>query len=61
MRGSVPAPGTATKRYGGNTPCLEVRAGGRRIILDAGSGIRGLGEQLRDTDRPVAADILFSH
>ena len=61
MRGSVPAPGAATRRYGGNTPCVEVRAGGRRIILDAGSGLRALGERLRDTDRPVSADILLSH
>lgn len=61
MRGSVPAPGAGTRRYGGNTPCVEVRAGARRIILDAGSGIRGLGERLRDTDRPVEADILLSH
>ena len=61
MRGSVPAPGAATQRYGGNTPCVEVRAGGRRIILDAGSGIRGLGEDLRDSGRPVTADILLSH
>jgi len=61
VRGSVPAPGTATKRYGGNTPCIEVRAGGRRIILDAGSGIRGLGEELKDSGRSVAADILLSH
>ncbi len=38
-----------------------MRAGGRRIILDAGSGIRGLGEELRDSGRPVAADILLSH
>jgi phosphoribosyl 1,2-cyclic phosphodiesterase len=61
VRGSVPAPGAATKRYGGNTPCIEVRAGDRCIVLDAGSGIRGLGEKLRDTDRPVSADILLSH
>lgn len=61
MRGSVPAPGAATRRYGGNTPCVEVRAGSRRIILDAGSGIRALGEHLRDSDRPVEADILLSH
>ena len=61
MRGSVPAPGAATQRYGGNTPCVEVRAGSRRIILDAGSGIRALGERLRDTDAPVHADVLLSH
>ena len=40
---------------------MEVRAGDRRIILDAGSGIRALGERLRDTDRPVEADVLLSH
>lgn len=61
MRGSVPAPGAATRRYGGNTPCVEVRAGARRIILDAGSGLRPLGERLRDAGGSVEADILLSH
>jgi phosphoribosyl 1,2-cyclic phosphodiesterase len=61
VRGSVPAPGAKTRRYGGNTPCVEVRAGGRRIILDAGSGLRTLGERLRDAGGPVEADFLFSH
>ena len=45
-RGSIPSPGPATTGYGGNTPCLEVEAGGRRLILDAGSGIRSLGIHL---------------
>jgi phosphoribosyl 1,2-cyclic phosphodiesterase len=40
---------------------VEVRAGDRRIILDSGSGIRALGERLRDGDGPVEADVLFSH
>jgi phosphoribosyl 1,2-cyclic phosphodiesterase len=61
VRGSVPAPGAKTQRYGGNTPCVEVRAGGKRLILDAGSGLRSLGERLRDTDARVEADVLFSH
>jgi phosphoribosyl 1,2-cyclic phosphodiesterase len=61
VRGSIPAPGSATRRYGGNTPCLEVRAGARRIILDAGSGLRPLGERLRNGGGPVEADILLSH
>ncbi|HZJ54854.1 MAG TPA: MBL fold metallo-hydrolase [Myxococcaceae bacterium] len=61
MRGSVPAPGAKTQRYGGNTPCVEVRVGGRRLILDAGSGLRALGESLRDPGDPVEADFLFSH
>jgi phosphoribosyl 1,2-cyclic phosphodiesterase len=46
VRGSIPTPGPATARYGGNTTCIEVRTGGERIIIDAGSGIRGLGVAL---------------
>jgi phosphoribosyl 1,2-cyclic phosphodiesterase len=46
-RGSAPAPGPDTVRYGGNTPCLEVRAvPGSVVVLDAGTGIRGLGASL---------------
>jgi phosphoribosyl 1,2-cyclic phosphodiesterase len=33
-------------KYGGNTPCVEVTAGGRTLIIDAGTGIRKLGEKL---------------
>ena len=43
VRGSVPVPGKSTVRYGGNTSCVEVRAEGEIIILDAGTGIRLLG------------------
>jgi phosphoribosyl 1,2-cyclic phosphodiesterase len=47
VRGSVPAPGPETARYGGNTPCLEVRAAdGRRLVLDAGTGLRPLGDAM---------------
>src|SRR5712691_8705830 len=42
VRGSIPVPGVATVRYGGNTTCAEVRADGELIVLDAGSGIREL-------------------
>ncbi|MGW8266158.1 MAG: MBL fold metallo-hydrolase [Longimicrobiales bacterium] len=45
-RGSVPSPGSATARYGGNTSCVEVGAGDSRIIFDAGTGIRLLGDSL---------------
>lgn len=45
-RGSIPSPGPLTARYGGNTTCFEVRSGERRIIFDAGSGIRQLGLDL---------------
>jgi phosphoribosyl 1,2-cyclic phosphodiesterase/CheY-like chemotaxis protein len=43
VRGSIPVPGPSTVRYGGNTSCVEVRADGEIIILDAGTGIRALG------------------
>jgi phosphoribosyl 1,2-cyclic phosphodiesterase len=43
----VPVPGPPTLRYGGNTPCVEVRlAGGRSLVFDAGTGIRLLGRSL---------------
>jgi phosphoribosyl 1,2-cyclic phosphodiesterase len=46
-RGSIPSPGPDTARYGGNTPCLEIVSdGGRRIILDAGTGARMLGSRI---------------
>src|SRR5207244_2370440 len=46
VRGSIPTPGPATVRYGGNTACVELRADGELIILDAGTGIRPLGMEL---------------
>ncbi|HRU43559.1 MAG TPA: MBL fold metallo-hydrolase, partial [Spirochaetota bacterium] len=40
-RGSIPAPGIDTIKYGGNTSCVEfVSDEGQRIIIDAGTGIR---------------------
>ncbi|MEO5722493.1 MAG: response regulator [Chthoniobacterales bacterium] len=46
VRGSIPTPGHETARFGGNTSCVEVRVGRDVIVLDAGSGIRGLGKAL---------------
>ncbi|HVZ78360.1 MAG TPA: MBL fold metallo-hydrolase [Gemmatimonadaceae bacterium] len=63
-RGSIPSPGAATVRYGGNTPCVEVRtSGGWLIILDAGTGIRELGRSLiaRANGAPIAGDIFLTH
>jgi len=48
-------------RYGGNTTCLSVRCGDELIIIDAGSGIRNLGNTLMATGQPVRATMLFSH
>ena len=61
VRGSLPAPGPATVRYGGNTICVELRCGPHLLILDAGSGLRDLGEALVREAEPVDADVLLSH
>lgn len=51
-RGSLSAPGPATVGYGGNTSCVELElADGTTLILDAGSGIRELGQRLLERDR----------
>jgi phosphoribosyl 1,2-cyclic phosphodiesterase len=46
VRGSIACPGPNTLRYGGNTPCVEVRCGSHTLVFDAGSGIRTLGNSL---------------
>ena len=63
VRGSIPTPGPSTVRYGGNTSCVEVRAGGEIIILDAGTGLRSLGRELvaEFQDQPLNLTLLLSH
>ncbi len=63
MRGSLPPPGPSTVHYGGNTSCVEVRADGQLIILDAGTGIRGLGLSLAAEFKgvPLSMTLLISH
>jgi phosphoribosyl 1,2-cyclic phosphodiesterase len=59
-RGSLASPGAETKRFGGNTSCVEVRAeDDALLVLDAGTGIRRLGAALDGSVRRV--DILLSH
>ena len=51
-RGSLSAPGPATVGYGGNTSCVEIElADGTTLILDAGTGIRELGQRLLQRER----------
>lgn len=65
VRGSIPVPGRATSRYGGNTSCVEVRpAGEAPIIIDAGTGLRRLGKALMEEsfgDGRGSASLLISH
>ena len=60
-RGSIPSPGPDTLRYGGNTPCISVRADdGTLLIFDCGTGARSLGLELADGG-PVRAHLFLSH
>ncbi len=45
-RGSIPTPGKYFIKYGGNTPCVEIRCGDTILIFDAGTGLRELGASL---------------
>jgi len=62
-RGSIATPGPTTLRYGGNTACVEVRTDdGTLIILDCGTGARGLGQALLASgERPVKGHLLITH
>ncbi|MDC0679770.1 MULTISPECIES: MBL fold metallo-hydrolase [Sorangium] len=60
VRGSIASPGPETAAVGGNTSCVEVRCGSSRIILDAGTGVRKLGDALL-REGPVEATVLLSH
>jgi len=66
VRGSIPCPGPGTVKYGGNTACIELRfpESDRLIIIDAGSGIRELGNFMMANDLPngpLRADIFLTH
>jgi len=62
VRGSIPTPGPQTSRYGGNTPCLELNYDGENFfILDAGSGIRALGQHLMTLGKSIKSHIFISH
>ena len=60
VRGSIPCPGASYQRYGGNTPCVEMRCGEQTLIFDAGTGIRPLGQALIK-EKGLDANIFFSH
>lgn len=63
VRGSYPTPGPHTVRYGGNTSCVEIEVGSRTIILDAGSGIIKLGQDLlrRSAGEQLDVSLFITH
>jgi phosphoribosyl 1,2-cyclic phosphodiesterase len=62
-RGSIPTPGPATQRYGGNTSCVEVRCGDNILMLDCGSGAREMGLALNREfgERPLEVHLFVGH
>jgi phosphoribosyl 1,2-cyclic phosphodiesterase len=60
-RGSIACPGKPYLRFGGETACLEVVCGERRLVFDAGSGIRRLGERLAGTPEALDLDLFITH
>ncbi|MBF0187357.1 MAG: MBL fold metallo-hydrolase [Magnetococcales bacterium] len=61
VRGSIPAPGPKTVRYGGNTTCIEIRTDDNDlIILDAGTGIFPLAHTLFP-ELPITAHVFITH
>jgi phosphoribosyl 1,2-cyclic phosphodiesterase/GAF domain-containing protein len=62
-RGSIAKPGPGTVRYGGNTPCVEVRtAGGTLLVLDSGTGAHALGQALLSSGNgPTRGHLLLTH
>lgn len=60
VRGSIPTPGPHTVQIGGNTSCVEVRAGKAILVFDGGTGLRMLGKKLLK-EMPITAHMFFSH
>lgn len=61
-RGSIPTPGNNIKKYGGNTTCFEIKTSKENmIIIDAGSGIRNLGNRIIKEDHINNIYLLLTH
>ncbi len=62
VRGSVPSPGSETIRYGGNTSCISITVENKILILDAGTGIRDLGNSMiEQSDLKIFVIITHTH
>ena len=60
VRGSIATPGIDTAYYGGNTACIYVEGDDKtRLIFDAGTGIRALGQDIPADKQPL--HLFFSH
>lgn len=62
VRGSFPVAKPHVHRYGGNTSCIQIQKDGHHLVIDAGTGIRGLGAELVQNgglEHPI--NLLVSH
>jgi phosphoribosyl 1,2-cyclic phosphodiesterase len=59
-RGSIPCPGKDYLKYGGNTPCIEIRCGKHVLVFDSGTGVRELGRALA-AEGVSDVDLFLSH
>jgi ribonuclease Z len=60
VRGSIPVSGPEFERYGGNTSCIEMQHAGRRLLFDAGTGVREAAASLK-ADHVGEIDLFFTH
>ncbi len=61
VRGSIASPGPETAEFGGNTSCVELDCGDSRVVLDAGTGLRNLGNKMLARKDPLDVTLLLSH
>jgi phosphoribosyl 1,2-cyclic phosphodiesterase len=65
VRGGYPMPGPTTASVGGNTTCIEVQVAGHLVIVDAGTGIISLGQDMmtryKAKSKTMQATILITH
>ena len=63
VRGAIPTPQRENLDFGGQTPCVEIEVEGKRIVLDAGTGLRQLGYRMLSGlgQERLNEDILLSH
>ena len=64
VRGSIPCPGRATVEFGGNTSCLEIRAGEKFVIVDLGTGVKPLSDWIMNQDSmkdKIDLDVFITH
>jgi phosphoribosyl 1,2-cyclic phosphodiesterase len=61
VRGSIPVPGLDTAVYGGNTSCIEIVHNDKIFIVDAGSGIRKLGDSIKSRNSNFDVHLFLTH